>query len=276
MRALEVISTWPVSDACAGVITDDGLVGIAGDRKRVHAWASITKPLTAMAVLIAVEEGSLTLDDAAGPPASTIRHLLAHASGLDFDSDSVLAPPAARRIYSNRGYEILGAALEHATGIAFADYLTEAVLHPLGLHATSLRGSSAAGLHGPLDDLLRVVLELRTPTLLAPETASLMRGVALPGLAGVLPGFGRHDPNDWALGPELRANKSPHWTGTRNSALTFGHFGGAGGFMWIDPGAGVACASLSERDFGPWAAEAWPRLSDAVLAELARPGRPPR
>jgi CubicO group peptidase (beta-lactamase class C family) len=97
-----------------------------------------------------------------------------------------------------------------------------------------------------------------------------MRTVAFAGLAGVLPGFGRQDPNDWAVGPEIRGTKSPHWTGHDNSPRTFGHFGGAGGFLWVDPDAGIACASLSDREFGPWAAEAWPQLADRVLAEHGR------
>jgi CubicO group peptidase (beta-lactamase class C family) len=87
----------------------------------------------------------------------------------------------------------------------------------------------------------------------------------------VLPGFGRQDPCDWGLGVELRDGKHPHWTGRRNSPQTFGHFGQSGSFLWVDPVAGVACAGLADRDFGPWAADAWPDLADRVLAELAVP-----
>jgi CubicO group peptidase (beta-lactamase class C family) len=89
--------------------------------------------------------------------------------------------------------------------------------------------------------------------------------VQFPGLAGVLPDFGRFDPNDWGLGFELRDAKSPHWTGARNSPRTFGHFGGSGTFLWVDPDASVALGVLTNLDFGEWAKEAWPRLSDAVL-----------
>ena len=121
----------------------------------------------------------------------------------------------------------------------------------------------------PLSDLGR---ELLAPTLVAPETLAEATEVAFPGLAGVLPGFGRMDPNDWGLGFELRDEKRPHWTGERNSPRTFGHFGQSGSFLWVDPLAGVACACLSDRDFGDWAKEAWPRLSDAVLAELSGTG----
>ena len=253
-----------------GVVTPDGVLDVSGDRSVPLPWASLTKPCTAMAVLVAVEERSLTLDDDAGPPGSTVRHLLAHASGYDFDTDAVIGKPATRRIYSNAGYVRVADVLATATGIDFATYLHEAVLQPLGLRATTLEGSAAAGLVGPLDDLLRVAGELLRPTLLAAETAALLREVAFPGLRGVLPGFGPQEHNDWALGPEVRDHKSPHWTGTRNSPATFGHFGGAGGFLWVDPEVDAACASLSDRPFGDWALEAWPALSDEVLAALDR------
>lgn len=252
-----------------GVVTEDG-VWTEGAAATPLPWASITKLCTALAVLVAVEEHVLSLDQPAGPPGATVRHLLAHASSFDFDTDAVLGPPATRRIYSNTGYERLASTLADASGVAFEVYLREAVLDPLAARATALRGSPASGLVGPLDDLVLVAAELLRPSLLAPETAGLMRTVAYPGLAGVLPGFGRQDPNDWALGPEVRDGKSPHWTGTRNSAATFGHFGAAGGFLWVDPDAGVACASLSDRPFGDWAVAAWPALSDRVLAEHAR------
>lgn len=253
-----------------GVVTPDGVRAVSGDRTASLPWASLTKPCTAMAVLVAVEEGSLSLDDACGPPGSTVRHLLAHASGYDFDTDAVIAEPGTRRIYSNTGYVRVADALASATGIEFATYLQEAVLDPLGLRGTVLQGSAAAGLTGPLDDLLRVASELLRPTLLAPETAALLRTIAFPGLRGVLPGFGPQEHNDWALGPEVRGSKSPHWTGTRNSPETFGHFGGAGGFLWVDPALDAACASLSDRPFGDWAVEAWPSLSDEVVAALDR------
>ena len=87
-------------------------------------------------------------------------------------------------------------------------------------------------------------------------------------VSGILPDFGRYEPLDWGLGFELRDAKEPHWTGTRNSARTFGHFGGSGSFVWVDPEAGAACAALADRRFGAWAKAAWPPLSDAVLAEL--------
>jgi CubicO group peptidase (beta-lactamase class C family) len=242
-----------------------GVLDIHGDTAAPGPWASVTKLVTALAVLVAVEEETLSLDDPAGPPGSTVRHLLAHTSGLAYDEPQVLAGPGKRRIYSNVGFETLAQALADRAGLPFDTYLTEGVLSPLGMHATRLDGSPAAGLTGPLDDLVRLAGELLEPTLLSPATMQLASTVAFPGLSGVLPGWGPHDPLDWGLGFEIRDGKSPHWTGRRNSPATYGHFGASGSFLWVDPEAGLACAVLSGRDFGPWAKEVWPLLGDAVL-----------
>ena len=70
----------------------------------------------------------------------------------------------------------------------------------------------------------------------------------------------------------LRGSKSPHWTGSHNSPRTFGHFGGSGTFLWVDPDAQLALGVLTDKDFDDWSDEAkqvWPALSDAVLAEAA-------
>lgn len=152
----------------------------------------------------------------------------------------------------------------------FETYLREAVLEPLGMGATRLEGTPAAGLVGPLDDMARLAAELLNPTLVSGETLRLATAVvAFPGLPGVLPGIGRFAPLDWGLGFELRDGKSPHWTGRRNSPETFGHFGGSGSLLWVDPKAGCALAVLSRRPFGAWARQAWPALSDRVLDEFA-------
>ena len=94
-----------------------------------------------------------------------------------------------------------------------------------------------------------------------------MVAVQFPGLSGVLPDYGRFDPLDWGLGVQLNT-PTPAWMGSRVSRRTFGHFGGSGTFLWVDPAAGVACAALTDREFDEWAKEAWSRLSDAVLDEL--------
>jgi CubicO group peptidase (beta-lactamase class C family) len=231
-------------------------------------WASVTKLVTTLAALVAAEEGVIDLDEAAGPEGATVRHLLAHASGLPFEPGAPTGRPGQRRVYSNVGFETLAEHIAARADMPFADYLDAGVLKPLGMQA-ELLGSPAADLHGSLDDLLILARELQRPTLVAPETLAEATTVQFPGLAGVLPDFGRFDPNDWGLGFELRDDKSPHWTGSRNSPQTFGHFGGSGTFLWIDPEAGLALGVLTNLDFGEWAKEAWPRLSDAVLGEEA-------
>jgi CubicO group peptidase (beta-lactamase class C family) len=162
---------------------------------------------------------------------------------------------------------VLGETLAARAEMTFAEYLGAAVLAPLGLGAR-YDGEPGSGLRGTLDDLLALGRELLTPTLVSRETFAEAITVQFPGLMGVLPGFGRQTPNDWGLGLELRDAKSPHWTGTRNSPTTYGHFGGSGTFLWVDPGPGVALGCLTDLEFGEWAAEAWPKLSDAVLEEL--------
>jgi CubicO group peptidase (beta-lactamase class C family) len=266
VQALEQIDTWGAETAAAAVVGPDGVTASRGTTDRVLRWASVTKLATALAALVAAEEGTVDLDGAAGPAGSTIRHLLAHASGLPFEGDTPIAPPGKRRIYSNTGFEQLADAVAEAAEMPFRDYLRAAVLGPLRMNA-ELVDSPAAGLHGTLADAARLAQELLEPTLIAHETLAEATSVQFPGLAGVLPGIGRLDPNDWGLGFELKDAKEPHWTGARNSPRTFGHFGGSGTFLWVDPELQIACVVLTNRDFDDWALEAWPRLSDAVLAE---------
>lgn len=266
-EALMVIERWPVGSAAAGVTGPGGVLGLRGPVDQVYPLASVTKLISAYAVLVAVEEGTLALGDPAGPDGSTVAHLLGHASGLGFDG-GVVARPGRRRIYSNAGFDVLGEVLAARAGMPFTAYATEAVLIPLRMTASRISGSPAWGARSSVTDLVAFGRELLAPTLVSPATLHRARTVAFPGLSGVLPGFGRQDPNDWGLGLEIRDRKSPHWTGSANSPATFGHFGRSGTFLWVDPAAGLACVALTDRDFGSWAAEAWPAFSDGVLAAV--------
>ncbi|MEU7137744.1 serine hydrolase domain-containing protein [Streptomyces sp. NPDC046261] len=270
MESLRMIENWPVETAAAAVVRADGTrAGTYGPAGHRFPLASVTKPLAAYAALIAVEEGAIELDEPAGPAGATVRHLLAHTSGLAFDEHRVMAEPGTRRLYSNAGFEVLGDHIAKATDIPFAEYLRQAVLEPLGMTATDLPGSPAKDGVSTVEDLARFAAELQAPRLLARQTLDEATSVAFPGLTGVLPGYGHQRPNDWGLGFEIRGAKSPHWTGAASSPRTYGHFGQAGTFLWVDPDAGAACVALADRAFGPWAVEAWPLLTDAVLAELA-------
>ena len=268
MDSLRQIDGWSADHAAAAVVRSEGVVDSHGPAEHSFRWASVTKLATALATLVAAEEGALELDEPAGPPGSTVRHLLAHASGLPFDPGPPLARPGARRIYSNHGFDVLAQHVATRTEIPFPEYLAEAVFVPLEMSA-ELRGSAGADVHGSLDDLVALARELLRPTLVAPETLAEATTVAFPGLNGVLPGVGRFDPLDWGLGFELKDGKPRTLDASSlTSPGTFGHFGGSGTFLWVDPERELALACLTDREFDDWALTAWPALSDAVLEEV--------
>ena len=264
--ALATVETWGADHSAAALVGPDSVIDSHGDRDKPFSWASITKLATALAVLSMVEEGLLDLEEPGGPSEATVRHLLAHASGLPFEGATVIAQPGRRRIYSNAGFDALGELVAERAGRSFELVLTDRVLAPLGMAATKLVGRPSAGLEGPLTDLAALAAELLRPTIISAATLAAATAVAFPGLKGLLPGVGTFDPLDWGLGFEIRDAKVPHWTGTSNSAETFGHFGGAGTFLWVDPIIDRALVCLTDREFGPWALDAWPRFSDLVIA----------
>ncbi len=266
MTARSRLQAWPVGQR-AGVWFGPAGRHTHGDLERSFPLASVTKPLVAYAALVAVEEGTLDLDAAAGPEGATVRHLLAHASGLGEDEGRPLAGVGRRRIYSNLGFELLGRALEQGSGMSTADYLHLAVAEPLGLSATRLDGSPAHGAVGSAHDLALVAAEWLHPTLIHPSTLAAATTPVFSDLPGVLPGYGAQDPNPWGLGFEIRGQKAPHWTGATHSPATFGHFGRSGTFIWIDPEVRAGAVVLTDRDFGPWATSAWPPFNDDARAE---------
>jgi CubicO group peptidase (beta-lactamase class C family) len=134
----------------------------------IYRLASITKEFTAAAILHLTERGRLSLDDPIGDylpdyPGDgriTIRQLLSHTSGL---SDATVLPlleesggvgidrneliglvaaqpldsePGSEHSYSNVGYILLGLLIERVTGTAYADYVENEILRPLGLDRT--------------------------------------------------------------------------------------------------------------------------------------------
>lgn len=271
MPSLELIADWPVGNAAAAVVGPAGILGRYGDTARVFRLASVTKPLAARAAQVAVEEGVVDLDSPAGPPGATVRHLLAHTSGLAMNSADLQAQPGTRRIYSNYGFAVLAEAIEAQSGIEFGSYLAEAVFEPLGMTASGLDGGAAtAGFGGfsTVEDLAVFASDLLIPRTVSPQMHADATSVQFPGLIGVLPGFGMQRPNDWGLGFEIRAGKAPHWTGSVNSPRTYGHFGQSGTFLWVDPDRALALVVLTDRDFDEWAKPLWPALSDRVLAEF--------
>ena len=139
--------------------------------KTVYELASVTKPFTATAIMMLVEDGKLALDDKPGKyylgfPKSwenvTVRSLLNHTSGLknyleipDFIKGirddvpqhelmhSVAEFPLDFPVgedwhYSNSGYFLLGSLIEKITNKSYNDFLTERIFRPLGMTATRL------------------------------------------------------------------------------------------------------------------------------------------
>jgi CubicO group peptidase (beta-lactamase class C family) len=270
--ALAPLDAWEVPHACAVVVDRDGVIARHGDTARVLPVASVAKPLTAATVLVAASLGQVDLDEPVGPTATqgaTLRHLLAHAGGLGFEQDERTMAPGARRVYSNWGYEVAATHTAERAGRDFAALMRDHVTGPLGMDATVLDGSPAWAVTSTADDLARFARELLAPDTLPAATHTLLTTATFEELDGVLPGFGRQRPNGWTLGLEVRGMKDPHWSGPRLSPRTVGHFGRSGSLLWADPEVGVALASLSGRDFGDWAREAWPALNTAVVDAVA-------
>lgn len=274
------LEQWPAAHSCAGAVLDTGqgpqLVATAGDPTRPFRLASITKMLTSYAVLIAVEEGIVTLDEpvSIAPPGATLRHLLAHAAGYPFEGTEPIAAVGQRRIYSNTGIEVAARWVEHASAMPFATYLTEAVLEPLQMRNATFQGSPAHGVTASCQDLAAFATELLSPRLLDATTLAEITHIQYPELAGIVPGMGHFTPCPWGLGMEIAGTKAPHWMGRRRSEHTVGHFGGAGTMMWVDPHARVSLIALTDHSFDQWAAMAtaeWARLSDAVIEAVPQP-----
>jgi CubicO group peptidase (beta-lactamase class C family) len=135
---------------------------------------------------------------------------------------------------------------------------------------TELHGSPAKDVRSCVEDLARFAVELLAPTLIERATLAEATRDQLGPLAGVVPDVGRFDDNTWGLGFERKGTKAPHWMPPQAEPATFGHFGGSGTFLWVEPDASVACVCLADREFGPWALDAWPSLGSRVLQQARR------
>ena len=287
MGAIEI---WPRYCVAIAVSSHKGTV-MAGETTKIFPWASVTKVLTSFALLLAYEEGTVSLDEPVGldglADEVSIRHLLSHSSGLGPNQsvrtkspislparysiptdEQPLAPCGTKRIYSNLGFDLLAKVLQERAEMRFFDYLQEGILDPLKIEMSEFGDGSSSpawGAKATISELITLAREFLYPHLLAPETVEIARTVQFPGLSGVLPGYGLQANNDWGLGLEIKDSKSPHWTGSMNTPEAFGHFGQSGSFVWIDPKLELCFAYLSERPFDNWAKEHWPTISDYVI-----------
>ena len=265
------ISAWPVERVAALAIGPDECVYSFGNTDEPFRLASVTKIVTAYAALVAIEERTISLDEPAGPPGATVRHLLAHASGLPLNSSHPIAEPGRRRIYSNTGINAVASLIADRSQMPFDQYLRDGVIDPLGMAHFTLPGAPAWGGVASASDMLAFMRELRSPRLISKATLADATTPQFPELNGVLPGLGPQRPNPWGLGFEIRGDKAPHWTGSSNSPRTFGHFGQSGTFVWIDPDVNMACVVLTRTEFGVWAKAAWPPFSDSLRSALLTP-----
>lgn len=260
--------------ALVGVTGPGRTIAVQGDPHTALALASVSKPLSAWGALIAVERGFVDLDEAAGPEGATLLNLLDHTSGLPFEGDRTQASPGARRIYSNAGFDALGAHVAAAVGMDFSEWMTREVTEPLGMAEIDVTGRPSAGYRASIEDLLIFGREVLRPTLIPSALRDLALMVSREGLKGVVPGYGSFDDNQWGLGFELKGAKSPHWLSDSFPPETAGHFGGQGSFFFVDRSRDLAAAFLSGVTFSEEHKRIWPPLTDEIVARYVADTRP--
>lgn len=269
-QVLNETAQWPVGHVSAAAINGGGASAFAGDIHRVYELASVTKLLAGYAALVAVEEEAISLSDEVAPGVS-IRHLLAHASGMSFATPTFERAPETKRIYSSAGIEAVAQAIEQNTEMPFGTYAAEAVFQPLGMTATEIYGPAGHAGRSTVADLTAFAKELLAPKLLHPSTLAEAMTVQFAGLDGIVPGYGNQRPNDWGLAFEIKGTKGTdqgtaggHWTGRNQPADTVGHFGQSGTFLWVHPATGRAAVALTDTAFGPWAKPLWQEFNDRL------------
>ncbi|MDK8768774.1 serine hydrolase domain-containing protein [Corynebacterium freneyi] len=273
--SLAAVDEWPVKSVCAAARGADGKWVVHGDASRVYGLASVTKLLSAHAMLVAVEEGVFDLDDELGPPGSTVRHLLSHASGVGFASPKPEREPGERRLYSSAGFDIIADRIADEAGMSFAAYLREATFQPLGMESSVLHGSAGHAGEGSVADLMNFADEILAPTVLHPDTVAEALTVQFPGLNGVVPGYGAQKPADWGLGFEIFSRPESRqglWFGESMPGDVAGHFGQAGTFLWLHAPTGRACVVLTDRPFGDWAKPLWADFNDELWSVFEAAG----
>jgi D-alanyl-D-alanine carboxypeptidase len=147
---------------------------IALKAEDVFRIGSITKPFTAIAVMLLEEDGKLKVEDEITrhlpdyPTQGhkvTIAHLLTHTSGIAIYTDMasvrnaitptttpsevinlfknapMMRAPGEQYDYNNSGYYLLGAVIEKASGMSYADFLAKRIFIPLGMNNTAYEGA---------------------------------------------------------------------------------------------------------------------------------------
>lgn len=256
--------TWPAGSAF-GLWRGSSRTALltSGSLDAAQPWASVTKAAVAYGVARSVQNTEIDLDAPLGPPGSTMKHLLAHASGLGLEASDITAPVGTRRIYSNIGVDIAINSLLNSQELA--TWFKSNVNTPLQL-SIEIAGRASSGAIGSTNDLARLGRAWLSGGELSNAVRTEFTSCFLPDLSGVVPGFGRFTPCAWGLGLEIHGEKA-HWMGSRFSANSFGHFGQSGSLLLIDPDHDVVVAALAGAPFGEWAKQLWPRWMDWLFEE---------
>ena len=183
-----LVAAGKISAAACVLVTDGRptfirLYGPVDAQQSLWRMASVSKALTAIAIMQLVQHGQVSLDNDVNhylkhlhvpdtfPQAITVRELLTHRSGLDdrFVGDGFktgqqppmieimrrllparVYPPDTVELYSNYGYGLLGALIEDVTGERFEQYMRTKVLQPLQMnHSTFEQPLPAASRMAP-------------------------------------------------------------------------------------------------------------------------------
>lgn len=281
-QILQELHNWPVSTVSAAALHSAEPIARYGSTQRAFPIASVSKLISSYATLLAIQEGALELDaplptnllgleDGDSSEAVlgggvhnksiTIRHLLAHASGIGFQELNLEKPPETRRIYSSAAFVAIARCVEYSFAdvgftMNFSDYVQEAVCKPLGMKA-DVTGHPGHGYIASVEDLILLVQEFLNPQLLSEELWEEALTPQFPTLSGIVPGYGRFSPCDWGLGYELHGQKAPHWQGNNMPTDCAGHFGMTGTFLWFHRGTQRAAIVLTDEPFGTWAKPLW-------------------
>lgn len=254
-------------------------------RDSLFGVASVSKPVTATAVMMLVEAGKIGIHqpvqkyipefEGPGCEKITVRHLLTHTSGLPNRSEAgplnagkngLEREPGSQMAYSNVAYDLLGELVQRVSDQSFSEFTRQNIFDPLGMKDTTfihmgkarercirrrpgttfdwpdeVEGSTEASstLMTTARDMsifLQTFLNggsYGDVRLLSPATVAAMTRNQVPGIPREMndgitnapQGFG------WFMLDEVRFRNTPClW-----SPRSYGHAGGSGAFVWVDP-----------------------------------------
>ena len=184
-----------------------------------------------------------------------------------------IARPGTRRIYSNYGFEVAAALVAERAEMPFAEYFA-ATWAGTAIAARGLRRLGGVGDGRRSRSSLPASCRRRGGS--RPRRSPRRRRCSSPASSGCCPGSDGRTRTTGGSASSCATASHPTGRARATRRATFGHFGRSGTFLWVDPEAGLALGCLTDLAFGDWAADAWPRLSDAVVLRTGQIERPSR